>query len=124
MTSSARARIVCGMVRPGFAIENVEALRKWEHAMSFKGTCLCRAVQYAVDRLDTLKHRHCRTFRKAHANAYAATAGVPREHFRWIAGEEILRLYESSPGKLPRFCSRCGMPWWTSAQPSRMSSCA
>ena len=26
--------------RSGFAIENIEALRKWGHAMSFKGTCL------------------------------------------------------------------------------------
>ena len=94
--------------RTGFAIENIEALRKWGHAMSFKGTCLCRAVQYAVDRLDTLEHCHCRTCRKAHASAYATTAGVLREHFRWIAGEETLRVYESSPGKLRRFCSRCG----------------
>src|SRR5215472_7664664 len=72
-------------------------------------TCLCRAVQYAVDRLDTaIEHCHCLTCRKAHASAYATTAGVLREHFRWIAGEEILRVYESSPGKLRRFCSRCG----------------
>src|SRR5215471_4869891 len=94
--------------RPGFAIENIEALRKWGHAMLFKGTCLCRAVQYAVDRLDTLEHCHCRTCRKAHASAYATTAGVLRQHFCWISGEEILRVYESSPGKLRRFCSRCG----------------
>jgi ADP-ribosyl-[dinitrogen reductase] hydrolase len=87
---------------------SVEALRKWGHAMSFKGTCLCRGVQYAVDRLDMLEHCHCRTCRKAHASAYATTAGVLREHFRWIAGEQILGVYESSPGKLRRFCSRCG----------------
>jgi ADP-ribosyl-[dinitrogen reductase] hydrolase len=31
-----------------------------------------------------------------------------REHFRWTAGAENLQTYESSPGKLRRFCSKCG----------------
>ena len=31
-----------------------------------------------------------------------------REHFRWTVGEEILRSYEASPGRLRRFCSDCG----------------
>ena len=46
--------------------------------------------------------------RKAHASVYATTAGVRREHFRWLSGEDKLRTYESSPGKLRRFCFRCG----------------
>ena len=53
-------------------------------------------------------HCHCGTCRKAHAAAYAPTAGVMREHFRWTAGEERLSAFESSPGKLRRFCSVCG----------------
>ena len=31
-----------------------------------------------------------------------------REHFRWVSGAKQVRTYESSPGKLRRFCSRCG----------------
>ena len=31
-----------------------------------------------------------------------------REHFRWIAGKEKVSAFESSPGKLRRFCSVCG----------------
>lgn len=31
-----------------------------------------------------------------------------RKHFRWTTGEEKLRSYESSPGKLRHFCSKCG----------------
>ena len=31
-----------------------------------------------------------------------------RGHFRWTAGAEKLSGYESSPGKLRRFCSVCG----------------
>ena len=33
---------------------------------------------------------------------------VPRESFRWLRGEELLSSFESSPGKLRRFCTRCG----------------
>jgi len=78
-------------------------------AMPFPGSCLCGAVRYEIDGLDTpVGHCHCATCRKAHASAFTTTAGVLREHFRWIAGEDLLRDYESSPGKLRRFCSVCG----------------
>ena len=77
--------------------------------MSLKGSCLCGAVCYEVDQLDMpIGHCHCVTCRKAHAAAYASTAGVTREHFRWTAGEDRLSAYESSPGKLRHFCSVCG----------------
>jgi hypothetical protein len=77
--------------------------------MSFEGSCLCGAVCYEIDSIDTpIAHCHCATCRKARASAFATTASVLREHFRWIAGEELLRAYESSPGKFRRFCSLCG----------------
>jgi len=77
--------------------------------VSLKGSCLCGAIRYEVDRLDMpIGHCHCRTCRKAHASAFTTTAGVMREHFQWTQGQEGLRSYESSPGKLRLFCSGCG----------------
>ena len=74
-----------------------------------RGSCLCGAVTYEIDRLDMpVVHCHCRTCRKAHAAVFAPTAGVMREHFRWIAGEEKLTAFESSSGKTRYFCSVCG----------------
>lgn len=74
-----------------------------------KGSCLCGAVRYEVDQLDMpAAHCHCRTCQKAHAAAFATTAGVFRQHFRLMAGEQHLKSYESSPGKLRWFCSMCG----------------
>ncbi len=74
-----------------------------------KGSCLCGAVEYEVDQLDMpIGHCHCRTCRKAHAAAFASTVGVMRKHFRWLRGEDKLSSFESSPGKLRRFCSICG----------------
>jgi ADP-ribosyl-[dinitrogen reductase] hydrolase len=39
---------------------------------------------------------------------FATTAGVTREHFRWVKGKENLAAFESSPGKVRHFCSSCG----------------
>ncbi|MDN3525603.1 GFA family protein [Halomonas sabkhae] len=74
-----------------------------------KGSCLCGVVTYEVDRLDMpIGHCHCRTCQKAHAAAFATTAGVERPHFRWTSGEDGLSCYASSPGKRRWFCSACG----------------
>jgi ADP-ribosyl-[dinitrogen reductase] hydrolase len=74
-----------------------------------QGSCLCGDIRYRVQQLDRpISHCHCRTCRKAHAAAYATTAGVLREHFEWVRGAERVASYESSPGKQRRFCPRCG----------------
>lgn len=77
--------------------------------MSLTGSCLCGAIRYEADSLDSpIAHCHCATCRKAHASAFATTARVMREHFRWVAGEERLSSFESSPGKFRHFCPTCG----------------
>lgn len=74
-----------------------------------KGSCLCKQVEYEIDGLDMpIIHCHCQTCRKAHAAPFAPTAGVRREHFRWLKGQDALSSYESSPGKLRHFCRVCG----------------
>lgn len=74
-----------------------------------KGSCLCGAVGYEVDRLaGPIGHCHCKTCRKAHAAAFASTARVDRAHFRWVRGGEAVAAFESSPGKLRHFCTKCG----------------
>lgn len=54
-----------------------------------KGSCLCGAIEYEVDQLDMpISHCHCRTCRKAHAAAFAPTAGVtPAERQRAMVAE-------------------------------------
>lgn len=74
-----------------------------------KGSCLCGAIEYEIDSIDMpVAHCHCRTCQKAHAAPFTSTAGVMREHFRWLKGEDKLSAFESSPGKLRHFCSVCG----------------
>lgn len=77
--------------------------------MSIQGSCLCRAVQYEIDELASpIGFCHCHTCQKAHAAAAAPTARVRPENFRWLAGEEFVQGYESSPGKIRHFCGQCG----------------
>ena len=74
-----------------------------------KGSCLCGAVVYEAEAPGLLiGHCSCRTCRKAHAAPFTATARVPRDKFRWLAGADKLRAFESSPGKNRHFCSICG----------------
>ncbi len=73
------------------------------------GSCLCGQVRYEVDgELGGFVHCHCQTCRKAHGSAFSTIAAVPKASFRWIAGEVLLKAYESSPGKFRSFCTNCG----------------
>src|SRR4051794_12623836 len=74
-----------------------------------KGSCLCGTVRYEATRLaGPIVHCHCQTCRKAHSAAFTSTARADRSEFRWTAGEDALGSFESTPGKLPHFCTRCG----------------
>jgi ADP-ribosyl-[dinitrogen reductase] hydrolase len=74
-----------------------------------KGSCLCNQIQYEVDELaSAIQHCSCQTCRKAHAAAFNTAAAVKPEHFRWLSGEQLLKAFESSPGKHRYFCGNCG----------------
>ena len=74
-----------------------------------KGSCLCGTVRYEATRLaGPIVHCHCQTCRKAHSAGFTTTARVDRGDFRWTAGEEAIGAFESTPGKLRHFCTRCG----------------
>lgn len=74
-----------------------------------KGSCLCAGVIYEVESLASeIMHCACKTCRKAHSAAFNTAAAVEINQFKWVQGEELLRSYESSPGKLRYFCGQCG----------------
>lgn len=74
-----------------------------------RGSCLCGSVEYEITQFDSaIEHCASRTCRKAHAAAFNTAASVRHEHFRWLKGQGLLQGFESSPGKMRRFCSKCG----------------
>ncbi|HTW33921.1 MAG TPA: GFA family protein [Rhizomicrobium sp.] len=73
------------------------------------GHCLCGRVRYEADaEIRAIVHCHCETCRRTHGAAFSSIASIPRKRFRWVAGEELLKHFESSPGKFRYFCSHCG----------------
>lgn len=73
------------------------------------GSCLCGGVRYAVaGPLTGALNCHCSMCRKAHGAAFRSRARVRAEDFRWLAGEELMTWYESSPGTHRGFCRVCG----------------
>jgi hypothetical protein len=86
----------------------------------YEGSCLCRGVSYEIEgELGEFGYCHCTSCRKASGSAHGANAGVDRSRFRLHSGAELLREYESSPGKLRVFCSTCGSPIYAYLAASR-----
>ncbi|MEP2828503.1 GFA family protein [Parvibaculum sp.] len=72
-----------------------------------RGSCLCGAVSYAAERISDIVECHCAMCRKA-AGGHAGFFFVAmRNEVSW-EGEGKLTHYESSPGLIRSFCSRCG----------------
>jgi hypothetical protein len=73
------------------------------------GSCACGAVAFEADAAAApITYCNCRTCRKVSGTAFGANMSVPRNVFRWVRGEDRLGNYESSPGKIRRFCASCG----------------
>ena len=77
--------------------------------MKLQGGCLCGAMRYEVEGpLFDASHCHCSMCRRFHGAAFSTYAKVSAGAFHWRAGEELLAVYETSPGIGWAFCRICG----------------
>jgi len=77
--------------------------------MTIKGGCLCGRVRYEVEgKLFNAGHCHCSMCRKQHGAAFSTYAECKPEEFRWISGEDLVKVHETSPGGGWCLCSSCG----------------
>ncbi len=75
----------------------------------YKGSCLCGEIRFEVDEfVPQTGNCHCSMCRKFHGAAYATIAEARRQHFRWTAGEELIKGFTASNGTTRSFCSNCG----------------
>jgi hypothetical protein len=75
-----------------------------------KGSCLCGAIQFEIDAAGVVLTVgcFCTNCRKVSGSQYGVYLQVKRGAFRWIAGEDQVGAYESSPGNKRGFCRVCG----------------
>jgi hypothetical protein len=74
------------------------------------GGCLCGGVRFEVTApFRRANHCHCSRCRR-HSGTFGETQGrVPREGFRLLRGEELIRVFRPPEhGGVKAFCSRCG----------------
>ena len=73
------------------------------------GGCLCGGVRFEITApFRRANHCHCSRCRK-HSGTFGLTQGrVPREEFRLLRGEELLRVFGAAEGAVKVFCTNCG----------------
>lgn len=80
------------------------------------GSCLCKSVAYEISgNLGIFQYCHCSRCRKFTGGAFAANLLVSPQDFRWLRGEDLVKLFPLPEAKhfATAFCSRCGssLPW-------------
>jgi len=75
-----------------------------------RGSCLCGAVAFEIDDAGVVVSVacYCTNCRKVSGGQYGVYLQVRRDSFRWLAGEDRVAAYESSPGNTRAFCPMCG----------------
>jgi len=81
-----------------------------------QGGCLCNGVRFEyTGRATPIQLCHAKRCQRASGSAFQPEMAVAREGFRWLHGEERIRIYEApilrEPPALRRaFCGTCGSP--------------
>lgn len=80
----------------------------------YTGSCLCGGVAFEIDgELEPIQVCHCQQCRKAQGTALVTNIPVATAQLRWVRGEDLLKGYESTPGKQRVFCRKCGSPMFS-----------
>ena len=79
-----------------------------------KGSCLCGQVQYEyTGELGPIAMCHCSQCRRAQGSAYGTNSPIVASQFRLVTGDELVKEFESKPGKKRAFCIECGSPLYS-----------
>jgi hypothetical protein len=76
------------------------------------GSCACGRVRYELrgELAGPIGHCHCWQCRKHSGASFGTTARARAADFFVVAGEDLLKSWESSPGVFRWFASCCGSP--------------
>jgi hypothetical protein len=78
------------------------------------GQCLCGGIRFEINgELAPIQICYCKQCQRAQGTALATNIPVALSAFRLIVGKELIRSYESTPGKHRCFCGVCGSPLYS-----------
>lgn len=81
-------------------------------------SCLCGAIQLKFPDIEgDFVVCHCKSCRKASGSIGGVNVSVKVETLIVEDSQNVMKTYESSPGKVRHFCSRCGSPMFTKVGP-------
>lgn len=73
------------------------------------GNCFCKKISFEIQfPTEFVSHCHCESCRTSHGSAFVTWSGVPKNQFRFLSGEHLLKKYSSSSKVRWGFCSECG----------------
>jgi hypothetical protein len=79
--------------------------------------CLCGGVRVEISgRVGPLVYCHCTRCQKSSGCAFGANVDVRARYWTISAGAELIREFDSSPGVVRAFCSRCGSPIYSARE--------
>ena len=75
-----------------------------------EGACLCGGIVFRIDpaRIDLFNNCYCKNCQRNSGAGFVSQLQIPREHFEWMQGENLINQFESTPGVFRSFCSVCG----------------
>jgi hypothetical protein len=76
------------------------------------GSCACGRVRYEIHGrlVGPVTYCHCWRCRKHSGSSFGTTAGVAASDLKFVAGQELMASWESSPGVHRCFARCCGSP--------------
>ena len=70
---------------------------------------MCGRVRYEISgRLYDASHCHCSMCRRQHGAAFGTYVDFDPDDFNWISGEDLVKVYATSPEAGWCFCRECG----------------
>ena len=83
----------------------------------YTGHCQCGGVRFQIaGELAPVQICHCSQCRRAQGTPFATNIPVQESAFTLLSGAELLKSFESSPGKRRVFCSHCGSPVYSTKE--------
>jgi hypothetical protein len=90
---------------------------------ALRGTCLCGGVQIEVSGpFETVSYCHCTSCQKLSGGSGTASARVPVDAIKILAGRELLRTYQPAEGVAKTFCCECGSNVFGGGWPEKPSA--